>query len=186
MTIKEIIQIENGNHNTIILWREGIFWRAYEKSAYAFSMQIRPYKPTRKWVVAVKQDVISLGFPASAAETVLDAHQVLLQQDNRLVLAASPITAEDFENWKQAVAMTLPDNGRQQKDGTRPLMPAAATANAVSAQASAPAQLPSSATAPANTGCDDLAGCIRRFNIESKTPVECMLFLMELKRRLAE
>lgn len=175
MTIKEIIQIENGNHNTIILWREGIFWRAYEKSAYAFSMQIRPYKPTRKWVVAVKQDVISLGFPASAAETVLDAHQVLLQQDNRLVLAASPITAEDFESWKQAVAMTLPDNGRQQKDGTRPLMPA-----------SAPAQLPSSATAPANTGCDDLAGCIRRFNIESKTPVECMLFLMELKRRLAE
>lgn len=43
MTIKEIIQIENGNGNTIILLREGIFWRAYEKSAYAFSMQIHPY-----------------------------------------------------------------------------------------------------------------------------------------------
>lgn len=30
MTVKEIIQIENGNRNTIILLREGIFWRAYE------------------------------------------------------------------------------------------------------------------------------------------------------------
>lgn len=70
MTVKEIIQIENGNRNTIILLREGIFWRAYEKSAYAFSMQVHPYKPTRKWVIAVKQDVVSLGFPVSAAENV--------------------------------------------------------------------------------------------------------------------
>ena len=67
MTVKEIIQIENGNRNTIILLREGIFWRAYEKSAYAFSMQVHPYKPTRKWVIAVKQDVVSLGFPVSTA-----------------------------------------------------------------------------------------------------------------------
>ena len=50
MTVKEIIQIENGNRNTIILLREGIFWRAYEKSAYAFFIQVHPYKPTRKWV----------------------------------------------------------------------------------------------------------------------------------------
>ena len=63
MTVKEIIQIENGNHNTIILLREGIFWRAYEKSAYAFSMQIHPYKPTRKWVIAVKQECRVTGLP---------------------------------------------------------------------------------------------------------------------------
>ena len=46
MTVKEIIQIENGNRNTIILLREGIFWRAYEKSAYAFSMQVHPFLPS--------------------------------------------------------------------------------------------------------------------------------------------
>ena len=97
MTVKEIIQIENGNHNTIILLREGIFWRAYEKSAYAFSMQIHPYKPTRKWVIAVKQDVVSLGFPVSAAGNVLNGCKVLMQQEGRLVLAASPIAAGDFE-----------------------------------------------------------------------------------------
>ena len=60
MTVKEIIQIENGNRNTIILLREGIFWRAYEKSAYAFSMQVHPYKPTRKWVIAVKCRFVGL------------------------------------------------------------------------------------------------------------------------------
>lgn len=116
MTVKEIIQIENGNHNTIILLREGIFWRAYEKSAYAFSMQIHPYKPTRKWVIAVKQDVVSLGFPVSAAGNVLNGCKVLMQQEGRLVLAASPIAAGDFEAWKQSVPMALPDNGRAAKE----------------------------------------------------------------------
>ena len=120
MTIKEIIQIENGNGNTIILLREGIFWRAYEKSAYAFSMQIHPYKPTRKWVIAVKQDVVSLGFPVSAAENVLNNSKVLMRQEKRLVLAASPISVEDFEAWKQTVPMTLPDSGLHRKDIRRP------------------------------------------------------------------
>lgn len=103
MTVKEIIQIENGNRNTIILLREGIFWRAYEKSAYAFSMQVHPYKPTRKWVIAVKQDVVSLGFPVSAAENVLNGCKVLMRQEARLVLAASPIDPDGFEVWKQTV-----------------------------------------------------------------------------------
>lgn len=175
MTVKEIIQIENGNHNTIILLREGIFWRAYEKSAYAFSMQIHPYKPTRKWVIAVKQDVVSLGFPVSAAGNVLDGCKVLMQQEGRLVLAASPIAAGDFEAWKQSVPMALPDNGRQPKNVPHPYVSAAETP-----QASV------TAVPPAGQGCENLADSIRRFNIESKTPVECMLFLMELKRRLAE
>ena len=92
MTIKEIIQIENGNGNTIILLREGIFWRAYEKSAYAFSMQIHPYKPTRKWVIAVKQDVVSLGFPVSAAENVLNNSKVLMRQEKRVLAGQSIIS----------------------------------------------------------------------------------------------
>ena len=170
MTVKEIIQIENGNGNTIILLREGIFWRAYEKSAYAFSMQIHPYKPTRKWVIAVKQDVVSLGFPVSAAENVLNNSKVLMRQEKRLVLAASPISVEDFEAWKQTVPMTLPDSGLHRKDIRRPYVPTVV----------------STTVSPGEQSCEGLADCIRQFNIASKTPVECMLFLMELKRRLAE
>ena len=107
MTVKEIIQIENGNRNTIILLREGIFWRAYEKSAYAFSMQVHPYKPTRKWVIAVKQDVVSLGFPVSAAENVLNGCKVLMRQEARLVLAASPIDPDGFEVWETDCAQVV-------------------------------------------------------------------------------
>ncbi|MCD8184878.1 MAG: hypothetical protein LUE99_19425 [Bacteroides sp.] len=176
MTVKEIIQMENSNQNTIILLREGIFWRAYEKSAYAFSMQIHPYKATRKWVIAVKQDVISLGFPVSAVENVLKDCKIVLQQEDRLIFAALPTVAGEFEAWKQAVPLALPDNGRNQKTNPYPDIPAAEPATkAVTPTAT-----------PAKDDNGTVAECIRRFSIESKTPVECMLFLMELKRRLAE
>ena len=171
MTVKEIIQIENGNRNTIILLREGIFWRAYEKSAYAFSMQVHPYKPTRKWVIAVKQDVVSLGFPVSAAENVLNGCKVLMRQEARLVLAASPIDPDGFEVWKQTVPRSLPP---------AVVAPEPAAASPVMEPAVSPA------VSAVGQCCDGLADCIRRFNIESKTPVDCMLFLMELKRKLAE
>ena len=175
MTVKEIIQIENGNRNTIILLREGIFWRAYEKSTYAFSMQVHPYKPTRKWVIAVKQDVVSLGFPVSAAENVLNGCKVLMRQEARLVLAASPIDPDGFEVWKQTVPRSLPPAVVvPESAATSPVMEPAAS-SVVSPAVSAVGQC-----------CDGLADCIRRFNIESKTPVDCMLFLMELKRKLAE
>jgi len=169
MTVKEIIQIENGNRNTIILLREGIFWRAYEKSAYAFSMQVHPYKPTRKWVIAVKQDVVSLGFPVSAAENVLNGCKVLMR------LAASPIDPDGFEVWKQTVPRSLP-----------PAVVAPEPAAASPVMEPAASSVVSPAVSAVGQCCDGLADCIRRFNIESKTPVDCMLFLMELKRKLAE
>lgn len=175
MTVKEIIQIENGNRNTIILLREGIFWRAYEKSAYAFSMQVHPYKPTRKWVIAVKQDVVSLGFPVSAAENVLNGCKVLMRQEARLVLAASPIDPDGFEVWKQTVPRSLP-----------PAVVSPAPAAASPVMEPAASSVVSPAVSAVGQCCDGLADCIRRFNIESKTPVDCMLFLMELKRKLAE
>lgn len=175
MTVKEIIQIENGNRNTIILLREGIFWRAYEKSAYAFSMQVHPYKPTRKWVIAVKQDVVSLGFPVSAAENVLNGCKVLMRQEARLVQAASPIDPDGFEVWKQTVPRSLP-----------PAVVAPEPAAASPVMEPAASSVVSPAVSAVGQCCDGLADCIRRFNIESKTPVDCMLFLMELKRKLAE
>ena len=175
MTVKEIIQIENGNRNTIILLREGIFWRAYEKSAYAFSMQVHPYKPTRKWVIAVKQVVVSLGFPVSAAENVLNGCKVLMRQEARLVLAASPIDPDGFEVWKQTVPRSLP-----------PAVVAPEPAAASPVMEPAASSVVSPAVSAVGQCCDGLADCIRRFNIESKTPVDCMLFLMELKRKLAE
>lgn len=180
MTVKEIIHLESGNQATIILLREGIFWKAYEKSAFAFFHQVHPYKPIRKWVQTVKGDLISLGFPMASTDSVLKDREILLQQEDRLVLSALPIVQEEFENWKQSVSMTLPDTGQKK------LSPVSETV--VTSQEDL---RPAAAVVPVSQGSfstfyEQLVESIRFFNLESKTPVECMLFLMELKRKIAE
>lgn len=178
MTVKEIIQQESGNQTTIILLREGIFWKAYEKSAYAFFHQIRPYQPKRKWVQSVKGDLISLGFPMNAEGAVLKDCQVLLRQEDRIVLSALPVEHAEYETWKQSVPMTLPDRGRNDTAPVAERPPSFA----LPAEATAAGAVKS----PLSALYEQLVDSIRHFNLESKTPVECMLFLSELKRKLTE
>jgi hypothetical protein len=43
MTIKEILASEGENFDSIVLYREGLFWRAaYERSAFNFVKHIKP------------------------------------------------------------------------------------------------------------------------------------------------
>ncbi len=180
MTVKEIIHLESGNQATIILLREGIFWKAYEKSAYAFFHQVHPYKPIRKWVQTVKGDLISLGFPMASTDSVLKDREILLQQEDRLVLSALPIVQEEFESWKQSVSMTLPDTGQKK------LSPVSETVVTSQEDLRSAAVVVPVSQASTSTFYEQLVESIRFFNLESKTPVECMLFLMELKRKIAE
>lgn len=41
MKIKEILKIVRENTDSIILLKEGIFWRAYERSAYRFVKHLK-------------------------------------------------------------------------------------------------------------------------------------------------
>lgn len=44
MTSKDSIEAEAGNNGSIILYREELFWKAYERSAYVTCMQSRIIK----------------------------------------------------------------------------------------------------------------------------------------------
>lgn len=46
MTSKDFIRAEAENTDRIILYREGLFWKAYERSAFAVCTQIRLYETT--------------------------------------------------------------------------------------------------------------------------------------------
>lgn len=44
MTVKEIIAIENANEGGIYLFKEGIFWRVYNRSAMRLVNNLKPLK----------------------------------------------------------------------------------------------------------------------------------------------
>ena len=62
MSIKEIRDIESVNLDTIYLYREGLFWRAYEVSAFLFVTYIKEYRAIKKYYKVVQDDVIYVGF----------------------------------------------------------------------------------------------------------------------------
>ncbi len=62
-TIKDILQEERSRGGSeLVLFLEGKFWKAYEKSAYALT-QMYNFKPTKRFIKLVGEEVISVGFP---------------------------------------------------------------------------------------------------------------------------
>ena len=63
MTSKDFIEAEAGNNGSIILYREGLFWKAYEKSAYAVCTQIKPLKAIKRRLKSLGGgEIVSVGF----------------------------------------------------------------------------------------------------------------------------
>lgn len=173
MTASEIMNLEQENTNSIILLREGIFWKAYEKSAYAFHREVHPYKLSCKYVRVVKQKMVSLGFPIAATTTIISGKNVLLHEEQRLILAAGPIDESDFIAWKQLIPVT----GSKAKHVS------------FSDQVHLWAQSVEEFYGTEKESKDQylkIANSIREFNIESKTPLECMNFIAELNQILTK
>ena len=57
LKIREIIELEQKN-DKIILHRDGIFYKAYEISAYIFIHQIKQYEAKTKYYKNIKQDIV--------------------------------------------------------------------------------------------------------------------------------
>ena len=62
-TIKEILQEErNRPSDCVVMFLEGKFWKAYEQSAYTLT-KLYNFKPTKRFVKLVGEEIISVGFP---------------------------------------------------------------------------------------------------------------------------
>jgi hypothetical protein len=66
MTFREIIEREDQNTDSIWLYREGLFMKAYERSAFFAHTLIHEFKLSKRYIKTVNMDVISLGFPEQA------------------------------------------------------------------------------------------------------------------------
>lgn len=157
-TIQSVLEkVEVSPPDRILLHKEGIFWKAYEQSAMRIHECLRHCMLKRKKVKVVGREVISAGFPLSSLETWAETRQFRVMEDwAEIVLSKGEAEGlPDFEEWKNSVPASIGDK----KSEGNSAMP-----------------------------CDLRDSVLRRisaFPVESKTPVECMLFLLDLKRRIA-
>ena len=213
MTSREFIAAEAANSDRIILYREGLFWKAYERSAFALTSQVRPLKPTRKILKSLDGgDLVSVGFPSASESATLGALTVIDRTDDRLTVAAPrPIDEREFTAWKNSVPVKI----AQPKPKPVPAQPAAVEP-AEPAEPTEPVEAagqPAVDTdslwnrwlgvlrqlfdrcgrqeAPVDTDLPEaslrrIAQSLTDFNLADKTPMECMLFISELKNMLVK
>ncbi len=108
MQTKDIIGVERQNGEGIFLYKEGIFWRAYNQSAFQFSKHFKAFKLTKKFVKRVGEEVISLGFPDKLLPTFLesakDNNLLVEQNENKIRISGLPkLTKETYEEWARKV-----------------------------------------------------------------------------------
>lgn len=152
--MKILEKIQHGSGNEVRLYLEGVFWVAYEQSAYWFWKQ-KDYKPTKKFVKSIGYEVVSVGFPKSVLDGIVEAFRVtfLSRSDKQIILQSDIIIDEkEFLEWKKSL-ITKHRN----------------IVNSV----------------PAITEISVLEK-VRNFPMESKTPMECMFFLSEIKNDLRQ
>ncbi len=109
MRISDILIKENNNSGQIILHKEGLFWRAYEKSAYLFSINIRKYKIIRKYFKGIAKDVVFLGFPHIAKEDVLNDINIqdIQSDEKQIIITGYQFDIIGFKEWKQSVDLKV-------------------------------------------------------------------------------
>ena len=115
-SIKDKLKAEERNERTIRLWPEGTFFKAYERSAYLFIKQVRAYEPRRRYIQAVGQDVVSIGFPQTVLETLGVNHAPatdgaeVIQLQTALDEQQFMLWRDEFKGDEEPVAEAKPDD----------------------------------------------------------------------------
>lgn len=156
--LQEILRTESENSNKIHFYREGVFYKAYEQSAYLFVTHVKPFMVKKQFVKSVKREVVSIGFPTNSIHNYFESGTIVEKENEAEVVIDNCMTTADFEKWRENIKMTLAKETSAKVESL-------------------------SATPEADTE-NSIIQKIKIFPIESKTPLDCMLFLSELKKSL--
>ena len=107
MTFAQILESEDSNRNKIILYREGIFLKAYEHSAFLCFKYIHSFKLSYRFIKSVNRYVISLGFPDATLKKWTYAYPVRVVGEKILVCDIDKDVDEvEYHNWVELCRAT--------------------------------------------------------------------------------
>jgi len=106
--IELIYNEELQNLDTVILRLEGVFYKAYEHSAYILSTNVKPFKPNKKLYKRFGKEIVSVGFPKASLEKYMSGRNLeFLDNGVVRVIFDSKIDFTAFELWKQNIPLNV-------------------------------------------------------------------------------
>lgn len=160
MDLKQKLALETAESNNIYLYREGLFWKAYERSAIKFIQTITAYQVNTRFCKVVNMEVISLGFPDAVLPKILENREYDKIDEKQLAIRSVLLGDEEFATAKNQCISSIMPVSRQ----AVPLK-------------NSPVRMESDA------GVRVLER-LRLYDIAGATPIECMIFLSSLKKQL--
>lgn len=203
MTLQEIIAAENRNTDKIYLHLEGIFWKAYERSAFAFIHRISRYKASKRFIKYLDSKVVSLGFPDASRTKVLGDRPLFRQDEGLLALDVGAIDPEEYDRWKDALPLIVPKPTASAMPISQPYSTYAGGRPSISIPVpdtesvprrtivveppliAAASDRPVQSQLKVDLGNNEaVLRDLRNFSVENATPLECLIFVSSLKKQL--
>lgn len=169
--IAEVFAREDENSNCIYLYPEGVFYKAYLRSAFLFIRDFGNFKPIKKQLRSVERELVSIGFPKSTIDKYFPEDALTAYNDGALSAQCAPIDLEAYQTWfdslprferPEPAASIVKTGGRNQHKATAP-----------NASESSSAALH-----------ERVIRKLRDFQLDTCTPIQCVLFVASLQKEL--
>lgn len=113
MKIIDIFNIEHNNDSQILLFKEGLFFRAYERSALRFIEKVADFHVLKRTYKVINNEMVFVGFPAANLERLLQGKGLAAPVVVPFGVALNGFTENrDFVKWKDSI----PDSSKQEDE----------------------------------------------------------------------
>lgn len=212
MTIIEKLKAEQGNLTTITLYEgKGIFVSAFERSAFALTLDVKTFEPNVFHNGQLKMKYISIGIPKKNIKQYLAKYKYSTDEPEPdlkvyVVRLEKPLFTEDeFQKWKDSVIVNKFDENARKKgkkenpyiidcknvgksDGNATVVdstPVAATPTPET-PASTPVYIPPVQEKPVTDCLDAVIDEILSIQIQDFSPMKALNYLSELQNRIRD
>ena len=213
MDIIEKLKAEEGNLSTITIYEDkGIFAHAYERSAFALTLDVKTFEPNVAHNGTLKMKYISVGIPKASLKQYLAKYKYSTDKTEEdltvyVVRLDKPLfTEEEFQKWKELVIVNkFDENARKQGKKENPYIidcknigksddsQTAVTPSSVSTEA--PALRPEVAPVTEESGLDSadrerlaflegVASDILAIQVQDFSPMKALNYLSDLQNKI--
>ena len=162
MLLKEKLSRETGNR--IHFYREGMFWKLYNQSAFNFSQRVKQYLLKKKYIKEVKSWIVTMGFPDAVLKENLERlreYTLSVNVSEKVVEVELKEGLPGYQEWFEEVKEEVKGVREVKEEGTVPVV-----------------------------GNEDekerILKDIRDFPILQKTPLDVQMFFIELQNRVVK
>lgn len=161
MLLKEKLSREKGNR--IHFYREGMFWKLYNQSAFNFSQRVKQYLLKKKYIKELKETIVTMGFPDMVLKENLERleeYTVSVNISDKVVEVELKEELSGYREWFEGI---------KEAEEVKEKLPSEVLVK----------------SQPDNER-EQILKDIRDFPILQKTPLEVQMFFIELQNRVVK